>query len=218
MSPCLDCGRPTGKTHAQYCDDCRWRHRRKRLKYALTPERRAYLQANYRPAERGTSARCAAALSVPKWRVNRWAAELGLTSGISPRWHAPAWTPEDDAFVAQHLHTRHPAWIARSLKRSLTAVLVRVRRLGLSRLPDGYSETDVALAFGVSRDTVERWRVKGLIRTRFQPRAGQPFRYTDGEVVAFIRAHRTAFEIGKCDQLWFLDLLLDGGQLKASAA
>lgn len=206
---CLDCGQSTGKRYGRYCDDHRWTHRGKPSTYKLTPERSAYLLEHYKPSERGTSARCAAVLQVPRWRVSRWAAELGLTSGVY-RSNGRAWTPDEDRFVEKHLHKRHVNWIAKRLKRSITAVVVRVKRIGLSRLPDGFSQSDVALAFGVSRDTVDRWQRTGLLRTAFVPVAGQPFRFAESDILAFVQSHPSAFSLAKVDQLWFLSLVFHG--------
>jgi len=206
---CKDCGELTGRKYGLYCDAHRWTHRGKPSTYKLTPEREAYMRAHYKPAERGTSNRCAAVLGVPRWRVCRWAAELGLTSGVY-RKGCPNWTREQDAFLEKHVGKRHINWIARQLGRSITAVQVRIRRLELSRLPDGMGQSEVALAFGVSRDTVDRWHRLGLLTSAFSPMQGQPYRYTRADLLAFVRTHHNAFQLAKVDQLWFLDLVFDG--------
>jgi hypothetical protein len=215
MSACVDCGASTGKRYGRYCDAHRWRHRGKPSTYRLTPERATYLREHYRPSERGVSSRCAAVLGVPKWRVCRWAAELGLTG---PGKQGPNWTAQEDAFLEKHLTARHVNWIAQRLGRSITAVLVRAKRIRLSRLPDGYSQTDVALAFGVSRDTVERWQRQGWLHASFEPAKGQPHRVTDADMLRFVHEHRAAFALAKVDQVWFLDLVLSADKSREKVA
>lgn len=217
MRSCVDCGTSTGRRYGRYCDACRWRHRGKPVTYRLTAEREAYLRTHYRPSVRGMSARIAQVLGVPKWKACKWASELGLTTGLQ-RQGAALWTADEDAFLEKHLHTRHVNWIAKQLGRSVTAVVVRTKRLALSRLPDGYSQTDVALAFGVSRDTVERWQRRGWLRSSFVPVEGQPHRITDADMLRFIQAHRSAFELGKVDQVWFLDLVCGETRTREHAA
>ena len=153
---------------------------------------------------------------MPKWRVCRWAAELGLTA---PTNKGPAWTAAEDAVLEQHVGSRHVNWIATRLNRSIAAVQARAKRLRLSRLPEGYSQVDVALAFGVERGTVERWLQRGWLTTARVP-AGQPYRVTETDLLRFIRTHRTAFDLAKCDQVWVLGLLLDRADrtLRESAA
>jgi hypothetical protein len=204
---CLDCQRPTGKRYAKYCDTDRWRHRGKKRTYRLTPEAEAYLRGHYKPAVNGSAQKCAAVLGVPKWRACKWAAELGLTTGVYRR-NSPDWTREQDAFLEKHAGRRHVNWISKQLGRSITAVQVRIKRLSLSRLPDGYGQSEVAQAFGVSRDTVERWHRMGLLRSHFKPLEGQPYRFTDRELLEFIRNHPTAFQLSKVEPVWFLDLVL----------
>lgn len=202
---CADCRQPTGKKYGRYCDAHRWRHRGKPPTYTLTAEREAYLRATYQPSARGVSGHMALVLQVPKWRVNRWAAELGLTSREGRK--SLPWTPQEDVFLEQHLTTRHVNWLSTQLGRSITAVLVRAKRLRLSRLPDGYSHEDLALAFGVERSTVRRWVQRGWLRASFQRRCGQPHRVTEAAIVRFIRQHPLAFQLAKVDQVWFLGLV-----------
>ena len=209
---CADCGQPTGKRYARYCDAHRWRHRGKPATYRLTPERVAYLKAHYRPSERGMSRRIAAVLQVPKWRVCAWASELGLTNGTYRT--GPAWTAAEDAFLETHLGSRHVNWIAKQLGRSTGAVTGRVKRLSLSRLVDhGYSARQVADGFGVDQSTVIRWIERGWLTATRHTQNGGPYRtygVTLDAIHTFVKQHSAAFVLAKVDQVWFLDLVFNG--------
>lgn len=209
------CGVEIGRPHARFCDACRWKHRGRPLKYPLTPERAAYLRAHYRPTGRrkGQTSmvyRVARVLGVPKWRVCRWAAELGLTG---PDTRGPQWTPEDDAFLEAHLGTRHVHWIAKRLHRSVTAVTVRAKRIGLSRR-DGrswYTARQVADGFGVDPSTVVRWIETGKLRGQHEGQdhpggRAAAWRVEHGDLRHFAQAYPTAYSLAKVDQVFFLDL------------
>lgn len=213
MQACADCGVLTGRPLARYCDSHRWRHRGKPRLYPLTPEREAYMRAHYQPHVRGISHRVAGVLGVPKWRVCRWASELGLTGTQTER---RPWTPEEDSVLEAHLGQRHIGWIAKRLRRSLTSVTVRAKRLGLSRRAhDWLTAEQVALAFGVDRGTPLHWIAKGLLVAQ---RWGQDhangrasaWRVEVEDIRRFVQAHPTAFSLAKVDQVWFLDLVFKG--------
>ena len=205
------CGQPTGKRYAEYCDAHRWRHRGKPSTYTLTPEREAYLREHYRPAARGQAKAIAAALQLPRWRVSRWAAELGLTSGHGP---GPRFTPQEHAFVLTHLGTRHVNWIAKQLGRSISSVIGHAKRHGLSQVGDhGYSARQVADGLGVSDKDVRRWIARGwLAASRHEQHGGPHLTYEihPEALQRFIQQHPSAFRIGRVDQLWFLDLVFNG--------
>lgn len=211
---CDDCGQPTGLKFARYCDAHRWRHRGKRGIHKLTPERAAYMREHYRPSERGTSLNCATVLGVPKWRVCRWAAELGLTGQTNK---GPDWTAADEAFLEQHIGTRHPNWIAKKLGRSVTAVIVKSKRLSISRrgARTWYTASQVAEGFGVDPSTAMRWIERGWLPAKHE---GQD--YPNGKAAAwrvehaavrrFVQQHPNAYTLAKVNQAWFLDVVFDG--------
>lgn len=204
---CTTCGNPTGRALARFCDACRWPRRLKRKKYQWTTEKDAYLRQSYDATVPGRARQIAELWGWPRWAVTKRAQQLGLA-----RTREDYWSTEDTAKVEQWAGTRHPHWIAKQLGRTETAVVVKIKRLGMSRLPEGYSQSDVAFAFGVSRDTVERWIRRGWLVSRFQPIEGQPYRFTDGEVLAFVSAHPQAFVLAKVDQVWFMDLVCGAGR------
>lgn len=211
---CSDCGQPTGKKYARFCEAHRWKHRCKVGTYKLTPEREAFLRANYKPSERGISYRCARVLGVPKWRICRWAAELGLT-GQSTK--GPNWTPAEDAILEEAIGTRHLNWIAKKVGRTITAVVIRAKRLEISRRDcrSWYTAHQVSLGFGVDGKTVTRWIERGLLKAKHEGLDypdGRPaaWRVEHRDVRAFVQANPSAFSLAKVDQVWFLDLAFNG--------
>jgi hypothetical protein len=208
VSTCLDCPNDTSGKWAKYCDDCRWRHRGKPTTFTFDATKDAYLREHYRP---GTEKRCAKRIAelwgYPTWAIQGRVRRLGLARE-GYRGGSRPWTAEESALVEKYAAIRHPRWIARLVNRSLTAVVVKIKRLGLSLRPDGYNALQVAEGFGECRDTVERWLKKGWLRTRNVPSPGQSYAFTEDEIRAFISEHRDAFELRKVDQMWFLDLLL----------
>lgn len=224
MRICRRCQQePVDLPLAQYCGACRAILRTKPAKYVLTPERRAYLLAHYKPSERGISCRCARVLGVPKWRICRWAAELGLT-GADTR--GPEWTPDQDAFLERHIGRRHLNWISKKLGRSITACTVRAKRLRISRrgARDWYTAHQVAEAFGVDPSTVVRWIERGQLagtREGQDHPGGRPcmWRVEHAAVQRFARTQRTAYTLAKVDQVFFLDLVFGGlGDVEEYAA
>lgn len=209
-----ECGADTGKPHAKYCDAHRWRHRGKTAIYVLTPEREAYLRAHYDPLERRVSHRIARALSVPPWRVRRWAVELGLAKPFDRN---PNWTPEEDVFLEEHMGTRHVNWIAKKLKRSITAVVVRSKRLSISRRAarTWYTAQQVADGFGIDVHVVTRWIASSKLLATREGRDhedGRPaaWRIEHDAVRQFIRLNPATFSLAKVEQVWFLDIVFNG--------
>jgi hypothetical protein len=221
MTTCQDCGRETGRQHASFCDPCRVKHRGKPSIYRLTPEREAYLRTHYIPSERGISIRIAAVLRVPKWKVCRWAAELGLARKYDEERN---WRPEEVAFLEEHIGSRTPAWIAKRLKRSLTAVTVKAKRLRISRRDgrDWYTAHQVAEAFGVDPTTVIRWIGKGWLQAtthgQDHPDRHCMYQVTYKAMARFVREHRGAYDLAKVDQLFFLDLVFGATPAREDAA
>jgi hypothetical protein len=206
--------RPVVGRYAHHCDVCLSRIRRRKPRYPFTPERQAYLRTHYAPSEAGCVARVAAALQVPAWRVKRWAAELGLAV-ITPK--APDWTPAEVAFLEEHVGTRTVGWIAKRLGRTVTAVAVKSKRLGIDRREcrDWYTVTTLALAMGVDTHVGSRWIRQGLLPATPLGQArddGRPamFSITVPAVRRFLQQHPTAYSLAKVDQVWFLDLVFGG--------
>lgn len=203
---CNTCGRPTGSPTAKYCRDHRF-DRNAQRRYPLTPEREAFLRTHYRPNVPGVARRVAAKMGVSVSLVHQWARRLD----ICPPREARRWTPEEDAFLEQHIGTRSPAWIAKRLNRSTNAVEIKANRRAIS-LKDSrewMTPEDVAEGFGSYAATVRGWIRQGLLGASPYG-AGRISKITREAVREFVRRHPTAFEIWRVNQTWFLDIVFGG--------
>lgn len=219
---CPDCGAPTGRKYAKYCDVHRWQHRGKTPKYRFTPEMDAHLRTHYTGAI-GQPARLAALWGVPKWVVTNRAQFLGVARHGLRGGHR-AWSDEDTSFVQRHAGLRHVEWIARKLRRTVTSVAIKITRLGLTRkLDHGFTARQVADGIGVDSHVVGRWVERGwLVATRHEQNGGPypTYEIWPHDVRRFVMAHPAAFRLDRVDQLWFLDIVFHGalGERRESAA
>lgn len=232
--PCQDCGRSfLGTAPARYCKDCRWKHRGRRpKKYIWTPERDQLLRERYDSRLKGRAAEIATALGWPAWVVKNRAGRLGLAHpGPKDR---RDWTPKEESFLRNHAGSRHVHWMAKRLGRSETSVVLKLKRMQISRRwREGSTLRDLELCFGCDHHAIDRWIRAGWLHgrrrgTRRNGNGGRgngpadPWVFTDEHILAFVREHPTAFELRKVDQEWFLDLLLggsmNGGSSRARAA
>lgn len=222
---CQDCGKSfVAGPYAKWGLCCRWKHRpEKTKKYVWTPEREAILRERYDGRAKGRAAEIAQALGWPTWVVKKHAQTLGLCQP----WPADRrdWTPEEERFLWEHAGTRFAHWIAKRLGRSESSVVLKFKRLRISRcVHEGYTLVDLELCFGVDHRVIQRWVAEGKLcigkrgTARHGGQHGDAWVVHDGDVLAFIREHPMAFRLDKVDQRWFMDLLLAGGVVRKALA
>ena len=156
------CGKTfTGGPYAKWGPCCRWKHRgRKPKKYLWTPERDQVLRERYDGRKKGTAAALAHAIGWPTWVIKKRAATLGLCYAVERK----AWTVEETAFLWEHAGTRTTHWIAKQLKRSETSVVLKFKRMKISRrVKDGYTLRELTLCFGIDHHGIERWVREGKL-------------------------------------------------------
>ncbi len=219
--PCRDCGRLfVGGPPARWCPDCRWKHRgRKPAKYVWIPERDQLLRERYDGKVKGRAADIASAFGWPAWVVKKRASTLGLCYPADRK----EWTPKEERFLWQHAGRRLTHWIAKQLGRSESSVVLKLKRMKISRRwREGYTLRDLELCFGCDHHIIDRWirqgwlnaRRRGTRRNGTGGRGGGPadaWIFTDADILEFIRARPLEFRLDKVDQFWFLDLALNGG-------
>jgi hypothetical protein len=207
----------TGGLGARRCLYCRYIGRTghsRPQKYRWTPERDALMRERYDSRVSGRAAEIARDFGWPDWVVKRRAREIGLA-----RTKPVNWSQEETAFLLEHAGVRTPLWIAKRLGRSLTAILMKVKHLHLSRrVQNGFTMRDVALCFGIDDHAVAGWIRQGLLHAerRGTARPNDALVIQEADILAFIREHPMAFRLDKVDQLWFMDLVL-GGRLGGEA-
>lgn len=232
--PCADCGKGfLGTAPARFCPDCRWRHRgQKPKKYLWTAERDQLLRARYNGRVKGRAAAVAALFSWPCWVIKKRAAQLGLCYSMDRR----DWTERETAFLMEHAGHRHTHWIAKQLGRTETSVVLKFKRLRISRrFKEGYTMRELELCFGTDHHVIERWVREGKlisakpgqpgdgghavgIRRRGTARARDPWMVSDTDLLRFITSWPLVFRLDKVDQLWFMDLVTSGGLLRKALA
>jgi len=228
---CRDCGKPfLAGPFARWGPCCRWkrqgRWRGHLKKYQWTPERDQVLRERYDGRIAGRAAAIGASLGWPAWVIKKRATTLGLTHPAQRR----DWTATEETFLLEHVGSRLTPWIAKQLRRTETSVVLKLKRMKISRrFRDGYTLSELELCFGVDHHSIDRWIREGKLvgrrrGTRRSAAGGRPLEggagpadawyFTDEDLLRFVREHPTAFRLDKVDQVWFMDLITSGGLIR----
>lgn len=120
-------------------------------------------------------------------------------------WGRPwdAWTIEHDAWLREHAGTASITDLAAAISaafeidRTVPAVRVRAKVLGISLWRDGFTMRDLEHIFGVDHRVIRRWWIEpGLLpATRWDPRGPhERWLFTTADVERFIRDHGYAYD------------------------
>lgn len=222
---CRTCSKPHGGPPAttKYCPPCRAARRGRPPKYRRwTPAedkilREVYGRLHARAAMAELRQRFA---DRPTWSIKRRAQALGAAT-VGTR--EPPWSPEEDKLLAE-IGWMMPERIVtvfrqRGLKRTLTAIAVRRKRLRLRSTIDGLTAQGLAGMLGVDIKTVTRWITIGDLEAE---RAGTRrdnndyFHITTAQIRAFFFRFPERIVLSKLERvgskMWFLELLT-GGQI-----
>jgi hypothetical protein len=152
---------------------------------------------------------------LPRWHIKRQAARLGLTRHADRR----PWSAGEVSQLAQLVGTVSLATIAKRLCRPESSVVNKLRRICTSRrVQQGYTMRELMACFGESHTKIGEWIKKGWLRPHFQGTArhigsgGDIYRVRENDIVDFNRTHPLEVNLGKVDQIWFLDLVLLKGR------
>lgn len=218
---CADgCGRSfVGVAEAKYCPACRakshhsWVRREK--KYQWTAARNDIVKRRYDSRVKGRAAVIAAALGWPTWVIKKRAQELGLSRPVERQ----EWSEAETRFVTDHAGERPAKWIAKKLGRSETSVVLKFKRLKISRrVRDGYTMGELQLCFGTDHHVISRWMRQGKLAERRRQtertavQGGDPLCVSEQAIVDFIRRYPMEFPLDKVDQPWFMNLVLGMGR------
>ena len=219
---CVKCGneieegrRDRPPVAARFCLKCQSeRRRRHSLKYVWLPQHDTYLRAHYHGGlhQRG---RVISALmrqtGFPRWYIKRQARRLGLTMHPDRR----PWSTKELETLDRLLGKVSAATIAKRLKRTETSVVMKIKALGHSRrVSEGYTMRDLEECLGEDHNKIQKWISSGWLRDRVQgtQRHGgnghDIHRFREKEILGFIKQHPQEINLGKVDQMWFLDLVL----------
>lgn len=171
-------------------------------KYHWNPEKDAVLRAHY-TGKRGQAKVVAAKLGWPTYQICKRASLLGLSK---PRKHKP-WTQEDIDKLENLIGINTVETIAAKLGRTVFSVRNQIYARGHSgRISEGYTLASLSECFGVDHHAVRRWLRLGLLKGREE---GSAWRFSDSDVIAFIRKNPHEFKLSRVDQTWFMDLMLN---------
>jgi hypothetical protein len=151
--------------------------------------------------------RIARQTGIPKNRLKRYAQRQGLRC-MAP--HRP-WTAEEIAYLEESLGAVSVNGIARHLKRSPGAVQCQAFKLNRStRLSEGYNISNLAEVFGVHHLRVEIWARRGLLgKAHGHGGHGSAIRFTESNVVRFIREHASEYDLARVDQTWYKAMVFE---------
>lgn len=157
----------------------------------------------------------AAELEVPKWWLIKQAQRMGLTT---LRHKEPPWTAAEEQLMTRvPLHDPHRAaqiFRANGFTRSPTSIVVKSKRLGLSRR---YRETlsagKAAAILGVDGKSITALCIDGTIKAtrresrRLPQQGGAPWSIEHAELRRYVLDHIASVDIRKVDKVAFVDLL-----------
>jgi hypothetical protein len=206
-------------TEAKYCLSCRAERRRgANLKYVWRPEYDQYLKAHYYGGLNRRFQilnRMIRETGLPRWYIKRRAARLGLTMHQDKR----PWRAAEVAITERLVGKVSVATIAKKLKRTESSVVLKIKRLGLSRrVRDGYAMRDLEECLGEDHRKIQRWIENGWLRDRLQGtrrhngNGRDIHRFQEKDILEFLRRHPEEINLGKIDAIWFLDLVLLNGR------
>ncbi len=207
----------TAGPYARHCPACRAKRRGCHRKYFWTTEREPYLREHYDGKVYGRVSEIGKRFGFPMWEVKRHATRLGLTHPMDRR----DWAEEEEAFLWDHAGRRTPEWIAKKLERSLSSVILKFKRMRITRkYREGYTMRELELCFGMDHRLIDRWIKDGKLRAPRRPHKGPRAGYDvrDSDVLQFIKDHPMEFRLDKVDQFWFMDLITSGGLIRKALA
>jgi hypothetical protein len=204
---------------AQSISECRAQgDRRSKPKYAWRPEYDAYLNSHYFG---GLNRRFQVLnqmirmTGLPRWYIKRRAARLGLSMKLDRK----PWTQTDLTLLERLLGRVSAATIAKRLHRPESSVINKIKRLGTSRrVREGYTMRDLEQCLGEDHRKISQWIADGWLRDRLQGskrhdgNGNDIHRIREKDILAFIKEHPQEINLGKVDQVWFLDLVLLRGR------
>lgn len=177
-------------------------------KYLWIPEQDLFIRQRYDIREKNRSKEIGSALGVPRWAVNRRAADLGLS-----RPKERFWSLSDVHYLETHYHKTQIKKVAKKLGRSVTAVRLKSKRVGYQKKGEGYTATSLAVALGVDIHWVSDRIARGLLHAtrrgteRTPQQGGDMLLITNTALVRFLRNHTFEIDLRKVDHFWFLDLV-----------
>jgi hypothetical protein len=99
-------------------------------------------------------------LRVPRWKIKRWASDLGLSRPQNHRY----WTKAEEEYLEANLGRIGFDRMALTLGRTKTSVRLKAKRLGVNQTQEGYTMRGLCLALGCDHHKVARWIKNGWLK------------------------------------------------------
>jgi hypothetical protein len=187
-------------------------------KYAWRPEYDAYLKAQYFGGLNRRFRvlnRMIRLTGLPRWYIKRQAARLGLTMHIDRK----PWTRAELHVLDELVGRVSAPTIAKRLHRPVSSVVNKCKHMRISRrVRDGYTMRDLELCLGEDHHKISAWIKNGWLQDRLQGTRRHEgngrdiHRIREKDILDFLRNHPQEINLGKVDQIWFLDLVLLKGE------
>jgi len=149
--------------------------------------------------------RIAARTRIPKQRLKDEARKRGWRCQTERR----PWTAAEVEYLQEKLGALSAIRIARDLHRSVASIQVQAGRMQRSlRVSEGYNVSDLAEVFGVAHGRIESWARRGLLgRPAGHGGHGGNIRFATVNILRFIKAHASEYDLNRVDQSWFKGML-----------
>ncbi|MDG3006437.1 hypothetical protein [Paludisphaera mucosa] len=155
-------------------------------------------------------------LDEPRWVVSDRCTRLGLTR---PRKKEPKWTAAEDELMKRvPLHDPDKCseiFRAHGFTRTATAIMVRAKRINLSRRnTETFSARSAALVLGLDNKTVSEYCLKGIIKSsrrgtkRLPQQGGDAHSIERADLRQFVIEHLELIDFRKVDKFALVDLLV----------
>jgi len=155
-------------------------------------------------------------LGKPHWLVTQRLRKLGLT--VTHR-KEPPWTPSEDALLERvPRHDPDKAseiFEAHGFHRTPTAIMVRCKRVGLSRrYNETFSARDAAKILGIDNKTISQLCIEGIIKVERRPsrrlpqQGGSPHSITPQALRQFVIDHLKRIDFRRVDKFALVRLLI----------
>jgi len=151
----------------------------------------------------------------PRWYVRRLAAQMGLA-----RTKTPNWLPEEESYLEENYHRRLYKEIRRVLKkinggilRTQTAVVLKARRLKVSKGAEGYTLRGVEALLGVDHHKIHQWinaswllaKRRGTERKKIQ--GGDMWYFRPEDLRTFVINHPDEIDLRRVEKFAFIEFL-----------
>ena len=165
--------------------------------------------------KRGECDAFADASGLPRWWVSKRARQLGL---VMPHKKEPPWTAAEEALMKQ-VPLHDPDRCAKIFRehgfsRSPTAIVVRAKRLDLSRrYRETLSATQIGKLLGVDGKTVTREILQGDLKAEKRPtnrlnqQGGDPWSVTPADLRSYILEHLERIDLRKVEKFAFVQIV-----------